>query len=319
MAVKHSTTATGGESGSLRGEAAWNDDHVVIETGSGQTLDIAAIPDGEWLKRVGNEIVGDATAGPTGPTGPAGADGPTGPSGAAGPTGPTGAGSTVPGPSGQAGPTGPTGADSTVAGPTGTAGAQGPTGPTGVGTTGPTGVAGATGTIGPTGPTGVGTTGADGATGPTGSAGGGPSARTVKALANVVAAITTTALHPSLLFAVTTGTHMFEWRIPFRVVAGANSAKIGLTFPAFSSCAIQVESPVAADGVSGGMQAFIASSGKFVTFTSSPTLENNYIMINGIATFTAAGDMRVIYAAEAASASAVTFLAGGGGIIWAMQ
>src|SRR3990167_6815284 len=309
MAVKHSTTATGGESGSLRGEAAWNDDHVVIETGSGQTLDIAAIPDGEWLKRVGNEIVGDATAGPTGPTGPAGADGPTGPSGTDGAAGTTG-------PSGAAGPTGPTGADSTVPGPSGQAG---PTGPTGVGTTGPTGVAGATGTIGPTGPTGVGTTGADGATGPTGSAGGGPSARTVKALANVVAAITTTALHPSLLFAVTTGTHMFEWRIPFRVVAGANSAKIGLTFPAFSSCAIQVESPVAADGVSGGMQAFIASSGKFVTFTSSPTLENNYIMINGIATFTAAGDMRVIYAAEAASASAVTFLAGGGGIIWAMQ
>ena len=57
--------------------------------------------DGEFLRRVGDELVGDPAVGP------------------AGPAGPTGPASTVPGP---AGPTGP-------AGSTGATGSQGPAGP----------------------------------------------------------------------------------------------------------------------------------------------------------------------------------------------
>jgi hypothetical protein len=62
--------------------------------------------DGDFLRRIGDELVGDPAVGPVGP---------------AGPTGPTGPASTVPGPTG---PTGP-------AGPTGETGATGPTGPAG--------------------------------------------------------------------------------------------------------------------------------------------------------------------------------------------
>lgn len=347
MSIKHSTTATGGESGALRGEAAWNDEHKFIEGGSGATLDIAVIADGEFLKRVGSDIVSAVSAGPTGPTGAAGSAGPTGPlgaTGAAGPTGATGADSTVPGPTGPLGPTGAqgatgvagaTGAQGNVGpsgpsgpagptGPTGVAGNTGPTGPTGAGTTGAqgaTGVAGATGAIGPTGPLGAtGAAGATGAVGATGAAGGGPSARSVLANANAVASVATTLTHPSLLFAVTTGTHMFQFRIPYNTGLGSIGAKIGLAFPAISACSISARSPIAAGGVAGEFQDFIANSGKLITFTSAPTLTNNYINIDGAITFTAAGTLHVLYAAEIlATASGITITAGGSGIIWAMQ
>jgi hypothetical protein len=121
------------------------------------------------------------------------------------------------------------------------------------------------------------------------------------------------------MFAVTTGSHMFSFNIPWRVAAGANALKIGLIFPAFSSCSIVANAPVAAPGVSESFNGRISNTGVFITFTSAPTLINNYCTIDGIITFTAAGTMAVIYGAEAASASAVTVMAGGGGIIWAMQ
>ena len=80
MAVKHSTTATGGESGSLRGESAWNDDHLFIDA-TGTTLSIGQIDADLYLKRVGSSIVGATGIGQTGATGP---------------TGPTGGGGNMP-------------------------------------------------------------------------------------------------------------------------------------------------------------------------------------------------------------------------------
>src|SRR3990167_3396015 len=99
MTISHKTPADG--TFSAAGTAAWNDDHNLVEGGSGATLALAAIIDGEFLRRTGNTIDSVASAG--GPTGPTGVTGPTGPSGPSGPQGP--AGSTGPtGPSGPAGP-----------------------------------------------------------------------------------------------------------------------------------------------------------------------------------------------------------------------
>jgi len=47
---------------------------------------------------------------------------------------------------------------------------------------------------------------------------------------------------------------------------------------------------------------------------------NNYLCIDGVIQFTAAGTLHVLQAAEVvATASGVTFKAGAAGIIWAMQ
>ena len=172
MTISHKTPADG--TFSAAGGAAWDDDHNLVEGGSGATLALAAIIDGEFLKRVGDEIQSAASAG--GPTGPTGAQGPTGPSGAdgaAGATGPTGSQGTT-GPTGPSGPSGPAGSTGAT-GPTGVAGSTGPTGPSGpsgpqgpTGSTGPTGLSGPAGPEGPTGPTGI-----DGTTGPTGPSGSG--------------------------------------------------------------------------------------------------------------------------------------------------
>lgn len=258
------------------------------------------------------------STGPSGPSGPAGAQGTTGPSGPSGPSGPAGAQGTT-GPTGP-GLTGPTGADSTVPGPTGPAGATGAQGATGVGTTGAPGATGAlglTGAAGPTGPSGP--SGPIGPTGPVG--GGGPSARSVLALENTsTASAVTVTTHPSLMFTVTTGTHMFKFRIPWRTGSGTVGLGFGLAFPAFSSCAIAHRAPVAASGVAAEQQNFQAQSGQMTTFPSAPTLINNYVHTDGQITFTAAGTMHVLYNAEVATASSgVVLMAGGSGIIWAMQ
>lgn len=262
--------------------------------------------------------------GPTGIglTGPTGADstvpGPTGPAGSTGPAGPTGAASTVPGPtgpSGPAGPTGPTGADSTVPGPTGPIGPTGPLGATGA--QGPTGIQGPTGTIGPTGPTGA--TGADSTVpGPTGPAAG-LSMRGVLAASDLQASLATTLTHPSLFFSVTTGVHQFQFRLPHRSGAGGQACKLGLLFPAFSACAIQVDLPGVNAPTSANLESYIHNSGQLITGTSTPTLVNNYAAINGVINFTAAGTLHVIVASETSLASGTVFQAGGSGIIWAMQ
>lgn len=316
VTITHATPADG--TFSATGDTEWERAHVASGLGNVAELSLDGVTanvlhgDGSW----------SAQAGPTGPTGAAGAQGttgvagatgPTGAAGAQGPTGPTGA-QGAQGTTGVAGPTGANGATG-VAGPTGANGAAGPTGAAGTnGATGPTGVAGATG------PTGVGLTGVAGATGPTGAAGGGPSARSVIANAAAVASLATTLTHPSLLFLVTTGTHMFEFTIPWNTGLGSIAPKFGLLFPAISSCSIRVAAPIAAGGAGGEFQDFIANSGKLVTFTSAPTLTNNYGLIEGSITFTAAGTLHVIYAAEIiATASGITLPAGGCGIIWAMQ
>lgn len=188
----------------------------------------------------------------------------------------------------------------------------GPQGATGV--AGPTGAQGTTGDIGPTGPSGP--TGADG---PTGAAGGGPSARSVLAASDLQASLATTLTHPSLFFAVTTGAHQFQFRLPHRAGGAGNSCKVGLAFPAFSACAIHVDLPGANAPTSANLEGFIYNSGQMVTGTSNPTLVNNYGAIDGVINFTAAGTLHVIVASEASLASGVVFQAGCSGIIWAMQ
>ena len=111
MTIKHKTPADGTFSGT--GTTEWNNDHNIIEGGSGATLDVGTITDGQFLQRSGSNIISSAAAGPTGPTGATGNTGPSGPTGTtgagvAGPTGPTGGiGNT--GPSGPSGPAGPAG------------------------------------------------------------------------------------------------------------------------------------------------------------------------------------------------------------------
>ena len=358
MAIKHSTVATGGESGELRGQAAWNAD-LVIQEASGNTLTLGTINAGQYVFLSGNVLEG-IDVGPTGPTGPTGVDGmtgSTGPSGPSGPAGATGVGLTGPsgpsgpqgptgllgatgsqgatgvagatgasGPTGAIGPTGPSGAGTTgVAGATGTAGSIGPTGPTGLGLTGPQGATGIAGPTGALGPTGVGLTGPTGPSGPdgaTGAAGGGPSARGVLALANTGTATAASAAltDPSMFFSVTTGVHMFQFRMPWSSQNPVGGISIGLRFPAFTACNVAVRAPVAVAGVASEMQGWIANSGGQVLFTSAPSLLNNYVHIDGSINFTAAGTLHVMYGHEVATASSGTrLMAGRCGIIWAMQ
>lgn len=318
----------------------WNDDHNLVEAG-GATLDIGAINDQEFVFRDGTSLIsGVPASGPTGPTGATGAAGAQGPSG---PTGPTGAGTTgATGADGAAGATGPTGAAGAqgatgptgaagaqgTTGATGAAGAQGATGPTGVGTTGPTGAAGAQGPTGPTGTGGgtTGPTGADGApgatgpTGPTGSpgAGGGvPSARAVKSDAAFVTSLAADQTHPSLFFTVVPGTYQFQWRMVWNTGLGTNAGKMGLRFPAVTACGMVVWGANVASPVIGIVH---NSAGTQGIFTTAQSLSNNPVLWDGTVTFSATGTMHVVLAPEAAATgSGVSWSAGCGGIIWAMQ
>ena len=171
MAIKHTTPANPAEMNAT-GVVAWDADHALEESGSGASLTIGSISEGQFLKRVGTVIQGDPAAG--GPTGPIGPTGLTGLQGLTGPSGPTGAG--VPGPTGATGIQGNTG----PSGPTGIQGIQGPTGldSTVPGPTGPTGIQGQTGVTGPIGPGGTGLTGPAGPTGPSGASVQGPTGPT---------------------------------------------------------------------------------------------------------------------------------------------
>jgi hypothetical protein len=143
----------------------------------------------------------------------------------------------------------------------------------------------------------------------------------VLAAANAVASVATTLSHPSLFFAVTSGTHMFQFRIPWNTLTLGTGIKIGLTFPATTSVAIMVQAPMAATGATAtGFEDYIIQSGKMVTLTTAPSLNNNPILIDGVINATTAGTLHVIYAAEVtATGSGITIAAGASGIIWAMQ
>jgi hypothetical protein len=307
VTVTHATPADG--TFTPEGVAAWEEEHTVVLDTAGLTG--PAGPSGA-----------DGAQGSQGPTGPTGAQGSQGNQGNAGPTGPTGAtgaDSTVAGPTGPTGVglTGPTGANSTV---------PGPTGPTGVGLTGPTGanstVPGPTGPTGPAGPSGpTGAAGAAGPTGPTGPAGGGaPSGRSVVMLANApTASVTTTLTAPSLGFPVASGVpYQFRYQIPWNTGVGTCGLRLGVTFPAFVSCAVQVTIPVAAPGTGAYLVGDINTSGTMIVGTSAPTLANNSALIEGQIYLSGSGNLNVIYASEVATASGVRLMAGGTGVIWAM-
>jgi hypothetical protein len=301
VTVTHATPAD--DTFSPTGAAAWDEEHTAVLDTDGLTGPTGA---------QGNQ----GNAGPTGPTGAAGTDGgdgAQGPTGPSGPAGPTGAASTVPGPTGPSGPAGPTGAASTVPGPTGP---SGPAGPTGAASTvpGPTGPSGPAGPSGPSGPA--------GSTGPTGPAGGGgaPSARSVVMLANApTASIATTLTAPSLGFPVTSGVpYQFRYQRPWNTGIGTCGLRLGVIFPAFISCSIQVTIPVAAPGTGAYLVGDISRSGTMVVGTSAPTLANNSALIEGQIYLSGSGNLEVIYASEVATASGVRLMAGGTGIIWAM-
>lgn len=306
VTVTHATPAD--DTFSPTGAAAWDEEHTTVLDTDGLTG-----PTGEAGAQ-GNQ-------GPTGPTGEAGAAGVDGDDGAQGPTGPTGAGLTGPsgaqgaiGPTGPtgAGLTGPTGANSTVPGPTGPSGPAGPSGPSGpAGPSGPSGPAGPSGPSGPAGPTGP--------TGPDGG-GGNPSARSVFAAVDRPTASNANVLtHPSLAFAVSSGVpYQFRYHIPYRVGLGTTGIRIGLVFPATTSCAIAATIPIAADGTARVLVGGIANSGKLVTGTSSPSLDDNDVLIEGSILCAGSGVLNVIYANEVSAATGVVIKAGATGIIWAM-
>jgi hypothetical protein len=314
VTVTHATPAD--ETYSPTGAAAWDEEHTAVLDTDGLTG-----PQGDQGNAGPSGPSGpQGPAGPSGPSGPAGPSGPSGPQGPAGPTGPTGAGltgptganSVVPGPTGPSGPAGPTGANSTVPGPTGPSGPAGPSGPSGpAGPSGPSGPAGPSGPSGPAGPT-----------GPTGPAGGGgaPSARTVfMDVASPTASLATTLTAHSLGFAVSTGPYQFQYRIPWSVGVGTTGLKIGVTFPAVTSCAIAAAVNVAAPGTAAFLEGAIHTSGTFVVGTSAPTLANNCAIIDGSVMFAASGVLNVIYAAEVSAATGPVLMRGGSGIIWALS
>lgn len=309
VTVTHSTPADA--TFSPEGQVAWDAEHDVV-------LDTDGLTGPTGPSGADGADGGDGAQGPTGPTGPTGAKGDTGnagPTGAAGATGAQG-NQGVQGPTGPtgAGLTGPTGANSTV---------PGPTGPTGPGLTGPTGAQGVAGPTGPSGPVGPsGPSGPAGPTGPTGPAGGGgaPSARAVVMLANApTASVNTTLTAPSLGFPVSSGVpYQFRYQIPWNTGLGACGLKLGVTFPAFISCSIQVTIPVAAPGTGAYLVGDVSTSGTLITGTSAPTLANNSALIEGEIYLSGSGVLNVIYASEVATASGVRLMAGGSGIIWAM-
>lgn len=304
VTVTHTTSSD--DTFSPAGAAAWDAEHTVVLDTDGLT--------GPTGPSGGDGAQG--AAGPTGPTGAVGSTGAQGNQGNAGPTGPTGAQGNQGnvGPTGPTGPSGATGANSTV---------PGPTGPTGPGLTGPTGAQGVAGPTGPSGPAGPsGPSGPAGPTGPTGPAGGGgaPSARAVVMLANApTASINTTLTAPSLGFPVASGVpYQFRYQIPWNTGIGTCGLKLGVIFPAFISCSIQVTIPVAAPGTGAYLVGDVSTSGTLITGTSAPTLANNSALIEGEIYLSGSGNLNVIYASEVATASGVRLMAGGSGIIWAM-
>lgn len=295
MAVKHTTPADG--TFSAQGATAWDADHNVIESG-GATLDIGSIVDGEFLKRVGAEIVSSASSGATGPTGATGSTGPTGIQGVTGSTGPSGA-------QGSTGATGQTGTQG-VTGSTGPTGVQGLTGPTG-----PTGIQGITGATGPSGA--VGPAGATGATG-------GPSKVVIVA---DLATLTTTLLQtsPSLLFALTSGiTYHFEFRVLFSCGQTTTGIKLGLAFPAATVVAASVNIPIAADGTAGELVGQITSSGDSVTGTGVETTGVVYLArIDGMIRTTVNGNLTLLYASEVSTAGALLIKQESNGELWTVR
>lgn len=206
ITVTHSTTATGGESAGLVGQAAWNADHTVV---------------------------GEGPTGATGPTGAAGATGASGPTGAIGLTGASG-------PTGAAGVTGAVGAT----GAAGVTGATGPSGATGLtGASGPTGAVGATGPSGATGPTGVGLTGASGPTGASGTAGFTTVKMNSDTATGGTTALITAS---GMIFALTSGNvYYFEFYAQHQGGTTSGLA-LGLTFPAATVVSANVNLPLTA-------------------------------------------------------------------------
>lgn len=318
MTINHKTPADG--TFSATGAQEWDKDHNFVEGGSGATLDLAAIIDGQFLKRVGAEIVSEAiVGGPTGPTGAAGGTGPSGADGASGATGPAGvAGGTGPtGANGAAGATGPTGADSTVEGPTGPAGATGGTGPTGADSTvaGPTGPAGTNGSTGPTGANGAaGATGPIGPSGPTGADGGGglEEERVIAAANTVTNAVNALSAHPSLKFSLASGNiYAFEFRTLIQSGAGTNGIRIGLTFPSATVVSAKGYVPVAADSAAAEWQGFITATGDAVVGTSMPTINVPLICtIEGVIQPSANGTLAFGYGGELSTTAGIIVRAG---------
>ena len=133
------------------------------------------------------------------------------------------------------------------------------------------------------------------------------------------ASVTTTLTAPSLRFAVLSGVpYQFRYQIPWNTGQAPCGLKLGVIFPAFVSCSIQVTIPVAAPGTGAYLVGDVNTSGTMITGTSAPTLANNSALIEGQILLSANGNLDVIYAAEVATASGVRLMQGGSGIIWAM-
>lgn len=111
---------------------------------------------------------------------------------------------------------------------------------------------------------------------------------------------------------------MFEYRIPWKTGLGAAGLKLGLTFPAVISCAINVTIPIAAPGTAQNQEGAINVSGTMITGTSAPTLDNNFAHIEGQIYCSGSGNLDVIYACEVATASGIVIKSGAAGILWAM-
>jgi hypothetical protein len=139
-------------------------------------------------------------------------------------------------------------------------------------------------------------------------------------LANApTASVNTTLTAPSLGFPVASGVpYQFRYQIPWNTGIGTCGLKLGVTFPAFISCSIQVTIPVAAPGTGAYLVGDVNTSGTLITGTSAPTLANNSALIEGEIYLSGSGVLNVIYASEVATASGVRLMAGGSGIIWAM-
>lgn len=326
MGLKHSTTASGGESGALVGQAAWNADHTVdgnVDFG-GFRLENAVGMTGALGTTGATGPTGTAGAtGAAGPTGAAGATGAlgttgaTGPSGATGPTGASGATGAA-GPTGAIGPTGPAGLTG-ASGPTGAVGPTGATGPSGA--TGLTGASGPTGAIGPTGPSGAdGAAGATGASGPTGAAGAtGPSGTagfsTVK-MGNDLATGGTTALITAsgMIFALTSGNN---YQFEFNVLYNGNTTcglKLGLTFPAATVVGALATIPLTS---STALYGTISASGGSATATSSlGSTQNALATLYGHIVPSENGNLALTWASELTTTGGVQLKQGTNGFIY---
>lgn len=312
--IVHDTTATGGESAGLIGQAGWNADHDI--TGN---VDFG----GFRLENAVGMTGAIGTTGATGSTGPtgvgltgaAGAAGPTGAIGLTGASGPTGAAG-ITGATGPSGATGPTGAGVTgAAGATGVTGPSGATGPTGVGLTG---ASGPTGAIGPTGPSGAnGAAGATGASGPTGALGptGVAGFTTVKMLSDTATGGTTALVTASgMIFALTSGnTYYFEFYAQHQ--GGTTSGlALGLTFPAATVVSANVNLPItAATGILGS----ISTSGAQVTGSGClGATVNALAMMSGTIVPTQNGNLALMWGCEISTGAGVRIRNGSVGFLY---